>query len=80
MTLNNGDKCQRSTETRKLNGHHAQHLGEGLHPRRADGNGNYTTVSGNCGGSSKDPHRQSRLQPRIGAGPVEHLPLTRNTS
>jgi hypothetical protein len=52
-TLNNGDKCQRSTETRKLNGHRVNVSAKGYTLVVRDGNGNYTTVSGNCGGSSK---------------------------
>ena len=52
-TLNNGDKCQRSTETRKLNGHRVNISAKGYTLVVRDGNGNYTTVSGNCGGSSK---------------------------
>ncbi|CTQ47559.1 hypothetical protein [Roseibium aggregatum] len=52
-TLNNGDKCQRSTETRKLNGYRVNVSAKGYTLVVRDGSGNYTTVSGNCGGSSK---------------------------
>jgi hypothetical protein len=52
-TLNNGDKCQRSTETRKLNNLKVNVAVKGYTARIRDGSGNIFYASNGCGSGGK---------------------------